>query len=162
MIQAKLVHKPYIECPDCGDTNSFSIGHLINTDQSFGRWYCDNCGCAIMGETKKNGNIYFSKCKEKRTEQASLLRLNNILVLVKHHDYGFDKLPDSDRFFFEDHQCPENIMNMVQMVINLENGEADQHGLFEYLATIDWADNMDEYTVNEIKELFKEKKLIES
>ena len=70
------------------------------------------------------------------TSTLVLLKRNGIYLIV--NGYG-DK--EHDQYFYNEHTCPTNYMGDVEAVIYEK--DADPHGVFEWVATIDKPEDWD-------------------
>jgi hypothetical protein len=46
---------------------------------------------------------------------------------------------DNKRYFYEEHTCPTNYLG-VEMVVDLNDGDTDPHGIFEFVGAIPYVD----------------------
>jgi len=127
--------RKYIECPNCGDNRSFSIGHLMGGQHSFGTWYCDKCNCGIRGRV--DGEEVEVELTERTAESTHVLlelppQQESVFLITK--GYMFDGEMVAQAYFYEEHTCPVNYLRSAEIVII--GKDADPHGLFEYRQTI--------------------------
>ena len=69
------------------------------------------------------------------TPTLVLLKRNGIYLIVNGHGNG------NDEYFYNEHTCPTNYMQDVEAVIYEK--DADPHGVFEWVATIDKPEDWD-------------------
>lgn len=142
-VEAEFRHLA-IPCPACGsweqdDSDGFAIGHLRD-GRSAGPWYCDVCGqaftlrrvgqgaeCEILSGHKKEQTLVTL-----RIEQPATLVVEGIRITRPGED---DNDPDgNDRYFYEEHSCPENSLRRVVTVVT-DDGNDDPHGWLRYVKT---------------------------
>ena len=133
-----------IVCLKCGG-NVGCYEHLSEgrkTSQS-----CEKCGSGHTFIVRENGVDIWLNGKE-ATFTVALLKLirgyGDIYFLVKHYHFSSHNEDDEEernKYFFEEHECPMNIIKSVQQVVMVWDGEElpddDAHGLFEYLGEVD-------------------------
>jgi len=105
-----------------------------------GPWYCDSCGWAYTFEVHADGRAFVEKVNQRSVKTRVLLRLRRgdapIFVEVRHsHTDPPGDSPDErrnqNRYYFEEHTCPGNIMRSVDEVFR--GDDEDPHGLFEFV-----------------------------
>lgn len=121
-------------CHECKEFE-FNVTHLYkkNTLQSFGTWYCDNCGQGHYG-TINGMTLDINLSGEIKKDIIVLLKKDNEYYLVKGMEFGNrskDKIDESGKYFYEEHTCPTNIMRKIIEIVS--DGEEDEHGIFEYI-----------------------------
>ena len=72
---------------------------------------------------------------ESKTPTLVLLKRNGIYLVVNGYGNG------NDAYFYNEHTCPTNYMQDVEAVIYEK--DADPHGVFEWVATIDKPEDWD-------------------
>ena len=75
-----------------------------------------------------------------------LLKRNGIYLVVNGHGDA-----EHDMYFYNEHTCPTNYMGDVEAVIYEK--DADPHGVFEWVATIDKPEDFEEGLPREFNEL---------
>lgn len=141
MLKAKVVEevRRKIECPFCGGQSSFDITHL-KAGNSFGPWYCEECGSSIAGTIQSDGSVDVEPRKGTKTKTLDLLCLppqdhpvyfvvSGINISSVDSDTG-----DGKEYFYEEHACPRNWIDDVIEIIS--DGDNDPHGLFDFVASI--------------------------
>lgn len=143
----------FIECPHCHNSKS-RIDHLFSSEgkeTSWGDWFCDECGGAYKGVVKGK-DVFVEKSSGRKDDSIVFLKKGNVLLAVKgRYSDGVIDI-ERDRHFYNEHTCPVNYFRDVEMVIDLENGDRDPHGIFEYVGTIPHI-NLDE--VEDISSVFR-------
>lgn len=156
MTAAKLVTHHFILCPHCGKGES-RIDHLFYSGGSFGPWYCDECGKAFRGEIREipgfadnqwievhGKQVMVEAIEGGRSLEIAFLRLGNVLFAVKGvrlQDDDDDAHYDHQRYYYEEHTCPMNIVSEALEVYD-ETGDGDKHGMFKYLGSEPWMDEI--------------------
>ena len=69
------------------------------------------------------------------TPTLVLLKRNGIYLVVNGYGNG------NDAYFYNEHTCPTNYMDCVEAIIYEK--DADPHGVFEWVATIDKPEDWD-------------------
>jgi len=64
-MKAKIIYRPVIRCPVCADESGFYVGHILNEDQEFGPWVCEECGAEIYGAIK-NRKVEIQKISKRK------------------------------------------------------------------------------------------------
>lgn len=151
----KVITSRHVACPECGVVAGH-IDHLIADAEkravqvTAGPWFCDQCGCGFDLLVRPDGSVSLAKTKERTVRVAVLLRLRDhgaFHVVV--HDFSTNYLSDptspeakeAERYLYEQHHCPENILRVAHVIAN---GETDAHGLFELVAVRTGPDVHDE------------------
>lgn len=143
---ADIKMKPHIVCPSCGNADGFGCGHILAypIGRRFGPWYCDSCGHAIDGTRTADG-IDIEMRPERKVTTVDVLVLKPqqkpVYFVVegmrfegwRDHDPSRDHA-DHARYFYESHSCPTNWLKPVMVYFD---GDADPHGLIEFVATRD-------------------------
>ena len=55
------------------------------------------------------------------------------MEISEHHEY-----------YYNEHTCPTNYMRNVVAVIDLKHQDQDPHGIFEYIATLDYDEKVED------------------
>lgn len=134
----------YVECPHCHNSKS-KVDHLFgHTDakKTWGPWYCDECGGEYRGYVVGE-DVFVEKLNGRIDYSIVFLKNNNVLLAVKGMYFNGDHDIGHDEYFYEEHTCPTNYFGNVEMVVNLENGDTDPHGIFEFIGSIPYV-NLDE------------------
>jgi len=147
--------KNYAVCPCCEKQTS-SIDHLLNTDISTS-WYCDSCGERYRIIFKKSGEVFTQAIGERVNKNIVLLKNGNVGLVVE--GMSFSDAESNHEYYYNEHTCPTNYMKNVLAVIDLEHNDSDPHGIFEYVATLDWDKNVEDcnYDYSDIVTVFEEK-----
>jgi len=143
--------KHFIECPHCHNSNN-RIDHLFNDGKKevcFGGWYCDDCGGGYKGSVKGK-DVFVEKTDNRKDNSIVFLKSGNVLLVVKGRYYNGEHNSENDKYFYNEHTCPTNYFPDVEMVIDLENGDTDPHGIFEFVGSMPYI-NLEE--VEDIQEL---------
>lgn len=143
--------KHFVECPHCHNSKN-RIDHLFNDEgkeTSWGHWYCDECGGGYKGIVKGK-DVFVEKVNERKDNSIVFLKNGNVLLAVKGMYFNGEHDAENDRYFYDEHTCPTNYFKNVEMVIDLENGDTDPHGIFEFVGSIPCV-NLDE--VEDVKAL---------
>ncbi len=161
--------KPHIVCPHCGNGEGFACEHILNGEyRHFGPWYCGKCGKSIYGQWTPDG-IVIEKRDEVKIDTADLLMLRPhdrpVYFIVKgmrfeggrtagdrlmaaaaslrgERDVSAVSIASADeeyehkKFYYESHSCPTNWFEPTTVYFD---GDADPHGLIEFVATRDWS-----------------------
>jgi ribosomal protein L37AE/L43A len=136
--------KHYVECPHCRKSKS-RIDHLFDETEkeiSWGIWYCDECGGGYKGIIKGR-DVFLEKVNERMDKSIVFLRNDNLLLAVKGMYFNGELSAEDERYYYEQHTCPTNYLQNVEMVINLADGDTDPHGIFKYVGAIPYV-NLDE------------------
>lgn len=136
-----FVTKRFIACPECNKAEHW-IDHILDGQHfSFGPWYCHNCGYGFVGSVV-NGEVHLEYHGHIRkvidtvrlVPQSSPIILKVNGIIFEGRDASPEECLESNkRFFYEEHQCPTNILHDTEDVII--DGDDDVHGLFEYVGT---------------------------
>ena len=144
-MKAEIKQRSHIVCPYCGHDDGFSCDHITG---SFGPWHCKACGYSIRGTRTADGSFDIEQCAERRIDTVDVLLLKPndkpVYFVLKgmrfeyppsspNHDPNRDEA-DSKRFFYEEHSCPTNWLEPKMVYYD---GDADPHGLLEFVATRD-------------------------
>ena len=137
VIKEVVTTQKLFACPECGSLEH-SCDHL-KAGQSFGPWYCDKCGCSILGTVTESGaDIRIHK--DRKANSLVLLRLNvpgtedkPVHIVVKgfaFHKKGETPEFDGDgtRYFYDEGTCPWNYLRLPIK----EGDDIDPHGLFVF------------------------------
>jgi predicted RNA-binding Zn-ribbon protein involved in translation (DUF1610 family) len=143
---ADIKMDPHIVCPSCGDDEHFRCEHILAfpIGRRFGPWHCQSCGHAIVGTRTADG-IDIEPSAERKIATIDVLVLKPqktpvyFIVEGMRFEGGRDHDPlrdeaDSKQFFYEEHSCPTNWFKPVMVY---HDGDADPHGLIEFVATRD-------------------------
>ncbi len=128
--------KQYVLCPHCEQSQS-QIDHLFNgdgRDVTWGPWYCDECGCAYKGVVKGT-DVFVEKSDKRKDKCLVFLKNNNVLLVVEDMYFDGELDVENKRYFYEEHTCPTNYLG-VEMVVDLNDGHTDPHGIFEFAGVI--------------------------
>ena len=143
-MQAQLTKETttYVHCPSCENKCS-TVDHL--TDGFVSSWVCENCG--VMYDIKmEEGIISVSSTNKINTKKFVFFKNSNIGLIVK--ITSFDSEQEQMQYFYDEHTCPINYMSNVIAVINLETGDDDPHGIFEYCGSSDYPADYSESDYN--------------
>lgn len=133
--------KHFVECPHCGKSTS-RIDHLFNEENktsSWGPWYCDECGGAYKGEVRDKEVFIEPIYGDRKNKCLVFLKNANVLLVVEGMYFNGDFDPENKRYFYEEHTCPTNYLG-VEMVVDLNDGDTDPHGIFEFVGAIPYVD----------------------
>lgn len=145
-MKATIALKPYIACPNCGYTDGFSCEHILNGEhRRFGPWHCDGCGHAIVGQLAADGSIDIEVHSERKINTVDLLVLKPqekpVYFVVEGMRFEGGRWQDPPRdeadrkkFYYESYSCPTN---WLKPTVVYHAGDADPHGLIEFVATRD-------------------------
>lgn len=152
----------HFDCPHCKKVEAFEVTHLISNRDSFGPWYCENCGMGVEGRID-GGTVEVELSDTKTEETLDLLRLpqqaDPVYLVVR----GFTILDtetgevkgSSKEYWYESHTCPINTIAHAEAIILKD--ESDPHGIFDYLDSVKVEskefDGTD-FTVDEWRKLF--------
>lgn len=156
MDKAKVITevKHYVECPYCSKSKS-RVDHLFKeygSGTSFGPWYCDECGGAYKGKTK-GSDIFVEKLINQRKDKCIVFLKNaNVLLAVEGMYFDGDLDIDHLTYYYDEHTCPTNYLR-CEMVIDLDDGDSDPHGIFEFVGAIPYV-NLD--SVDDVRTLIPE------
>lgn len=145
----EVVH--FIECPHCHNSK-IRIDHLFNDEgieTSWGIFYCDECGGGYEGIVKGK-DVFVEKANGRKDNSIVFLKNGNVLLAVKGMYFNGKHDPENDRYYYDEQTCPTNYFKNVEMVIDLETGDNDPHGIFEFVGSIPYV-NLDE--VDDVKAL---------
>jgi len=143
MVQVNTIieTKHFIECPYCQKSKS-RIDHLFTEkgkEKSFGIWYCDECGGGFEGMVKGR-DVFVEKVLDRRDKSIVFLKNANVLLVVKGGYFDGEHDTEEDKYFYTQHTCPTNYFKDVEMVIDLNDGDTDPHGIFEFVGSIPYVD----------------------
>ena len=133
--------KHFIKCPHCKNSKD-RIDHLFNDEDKetyWGNWYCDECGGGYKGIVKGK-DVFVEKVNERKDNSIVFLKNGNVLLAVKGMYFNGEYNAEDDRYFYNEHTCPTNYFKDIEMVIDLENGDTDPHGIFEFVGSIPYVD----------------------
>jgi hypothetical protein len=127
------------------------MGHL-KAGQSFGPWYCDECGLGIRGVATDDG-ADIESVADRQLKTLVLLRLYDPLkdgevvhIVVQGMAFAEEgEEPDfeHDVYFYNEHTCPWNYLR-----IPLRVGEdSDPHGVFQHQETVLMPKDYDDHEV---------------
>ena len=148
--------KTFAICPHCGAKTDSALDHLPK-GQSFGPWYCDDCGCGYKG-IANGSETDFVKVESRFIKTLDLLMLEPqkkpvyFVLAGKHFADG-----DSDHtYFYEEHSCPTNWIHRTEMIAT--GGDTDPHGVLKFLRSEPYPDFSNEPNEQDtvIVELFPE------
>ena len=165
MHEASLTSIYYIDCPFCGAVGKEgcgSISHLLGSDTTFGPWCCESCGKAIEGEVR-SGKVFVEKCTQHhQSDSLVLLRLDplpkSLFLIAKGMYWDGNLSEEHQRYFYEEHTCPTNILRDAQEIIY--HNDSDIHGFFKFLKAIPYQETMNK-PVEELAAMFKGIPMIE-
>ncbi len=177
-IIAEMRH--YVACPACGE-KAGRIDHLYSDvakrsyrgrSQSVGPWVCDDCGAGYRVTVTyedhwpalKPGNIVPRVAVERDPAYDHVDTLTMLYfpvtdagrLIVSSRRLASDKVGYGQRYFYDEHTCTLNLLQgNVELVI--DDDDTDPHGLFVYVTTIDWPDDLDldALSAREIRALFE-------
>lgn len=159
LTQEVVTTKKLFACPECGSLEH-SYGHLTVGD-SFGPWYCDSCGCSVLGRVTAD-SVDIERGKNRMAHALVLLRLDavgasHIHIVVRglalHEDGQEPVFGDSGmRYYYNQRTCPWNYLRLP-----IKEGEdTDPHGLFVFQEAVpmpeDYDDSLDD--IEHWRELF--------
>lgn len=143
-MKAKIKKIAHIICPHCGEGEN-RIDHL-DEGQTFGPWYCDECGKAYRGKRTKNG-AEIEKLLDQHREVAAILqyRFDKRLFLVvpalqiSNRQGVMSPIAEeleNHAYYFNYHTCPSNFLRSGEHVTPevIFDGDGDPHGIFEFVA----------------------------
>jgi predicted RNA-binding Zn-ribbon protein involved in translation (DUF1610 family) len=144
----------HYKCPNCGEFSS-SLTH-IEVGQTFGPWYCSDCGRGYVGKrithTEVDLNTYLRQCIKTlvllrnddgldltmlEAHSVEVAEYKPVFVIVEGiHVIDNDKEElrfDGDQYFYEEHSCPTNFMKVECFI---QGDDADPHGIWLWVETI--------------------------
>lgn len=133
--------RQFFRCPHCGKGEQ-SAEHL-SPGTSFGPWYCDLCGGSFVGRIDFEGRIELELRAERKIATFNVLVLKPqakpVYFVVEGMRFeggslAVDDQHESSRYFYEEHSCPTN---WLQPVMVFHDGDADPHGLLEFVKGVD-------------------------
>jgi hypothetical protein len=133
--------KHFVNCPHCHNSKS-RIDHLfgdMGKEVKWGPWYCEKCGNGYKGVVRGR-DVFVEKANERIDNSIVFLKYGNILLAVKGVYFNGQHDSENDRYYYEEGTCPVNYFRSAEMVIDLENGDKDPHGLFEFIGSIPYVD----------------------
>lgn len=142
--------KRYVLCPHCEKGKvfydyAFESLHLPTT---VGPTHCGECGGTFMVRIGKlvddKAEIVVMKEDRKVTKGLALLVRGNMLLVVKHTDYGHGT---DDAYWYNQHTCPTNYLRDAAVVMlrpdeKHKHPNADPHGLFTFVTRAEYKDLM--------------------
>ena len=142
-----VIHKT-LGCPACGKDTGHPIDHILSGGIPFGPWYCPHCFVGTYGEINAEGELEV-RADPGCTMRKTLITLeippqeHTIHLLVKgmaFHGEALDgeKHRHTQRFFYEEHTCTENILRAVERVTI--DGDKDPHGVATFIKVEEWRD----------------------
>lgn len=130
--------KIFMICPHCGAHTDSSVDYL-DVGESFGPWYCDECGGGYQGNAN-GAATEVHKIKSRFSKTLDLLVLEPhdktiyfVLLGNRYHpepDDGYD----GKQFFYESHSCPTNWIGKTVMIS--VDGNTDPHGLLKFVRSV--------------------------
>lgn len=130
--------RTFMICPDCGAHTNFSVDHL-EAGQSFGTWYCDECGCGYKGNAA-GAATQVQKVESRFSKTLDLLVLEPhdkpiyfVMAGKRYHAKPGDEY-DGKRYFYEEHSCPINWIGDTVMIS--VDGDTDPHGFLKFVRSI--------------------------
>lgn len=147
----------YAVCPCCQEQTS-TIDHLLGKDTTTW-WYCDNCGERYEIMFKRSGEVYTKPMNERKEKHLVLLRNGDIGLVVEGMSFSGSVPEEHHEYYYNEHTCPTNYMKVVLAVIDLKHRDQDPHGIFEYVATLDYDQNVEDcnYDYSEVMKEFGDK-----
>jgi len=151
--------KNYAHCPTCKEKDS-TIDHLKNGFESM--WYCDQCGY-LYKITKENGIIEVEPTKERSVDMFVFLKNANVGLIVKgsRNNPKAESYPtelEVKEYYYNEGTCPTNYLSEVIAIINLDDGDIDPHGIFEFCGMadfpVDFKENGSDYDFSKYIEYF--------
>lgn len=138
--------KRYIRCTECNHP-SYSWGHL-KPGQTFGPWYCDECGHAIRGVATAHG-ADIESAPDRKIRTLVLLRLYDQLndgmyvhIVVEGMTFvkpGEEPNFEHDEYHYNERTCPWNYLRLPIKA----GDDSDPHGVFVHQETILLPDGYD-------------------
>lgn len=138
LAQTITTTRTYIVCPACGQ-GRHRIDHL-QSGQSFGPWACPECGVDIHGFRTPTGADVEVSDQPPRRRGLMLLKLAAseppvFMVVAQDIDPGdADEIERHLTYLVEEHTCPTNLVPVEAI---LTDGDADPHGILEFVQIID-------------------------
>lgn len=155
------VVKTVLVCPGCDFPTEYSTDHLWDEErrvgQSWGPWYCDNCGVGFTG-TVLNGNglndieiytksrqipIYVLLKHEPGEACCSPIYIVLDTTLTISEGETFEQAAEGLDYLYEEHTCPTNWMRGDVVKIRYM-GDSDPHGVFEFVAAVPKTEDLDD------------------
>lgn len=139
----------FVSCQRCTKHRHY-VEHLLGKPSeeafSFGPWYCPLCGEGLRGQVQ-NGVVDIEEPDEsmpRRQKSVTALLYEDLLLLVESGDTEPpDHNPGGKRYFFEQHTCPTNFLSDVVMALSVKGEDADPHGMFTYVGTAPFPDDLE-------------------
>ena len=152
----------HYKCPNCGDFSK-SLTH-IEVGQSFGPWYCDDCGRGYYGKRITHTEVDLKSCAGKLIKTLVLLRNDDELDLARFESSDLDLTGykpvfaivegihvidndskeldfSGDQYFYDEHSCPTNFMRIECFI---QGDDADPHGIWRWVETVAKPDDYEE------------------
>lgn len=130
--------KTFMICPHCGAHTNSSVDRL-ESGQSFGPWYCDECGGGYKGNAN-GAATEVQKVSSRFSKTLDLLMLEPhdkpiyfVLTGKCYHANPSDE-EDEKRYFYEEHSCPTNWIGDTVMIS--VDGDTDPHGFLKFVRSI--------------------------
>ena len=135
----------YVACPNCGK-GEHRVSHLMTgpfENATAGPWYCDHClwgfslkhmgGGLFAVETRKRGLVKTAVTLEIRAEDTPLTLIADGMRFIDSEDEPVEgeERDERDRYFFEEHTCPSNVLGVEVM----RGDDDDPHGVLHYVKT---------------------------
>lgn len=144
-MKSSVVMVPHVACPSCD--NLSAVDHVQDGQEM--TWWCDNDLCGHQYRfTINNGEIDSQSTGVIVSKTSVLLKRGDLSIIVKgvkitdpydDHYSGYDE-DGCNRFFYEESTCPSNYLRETEEVFY--NGQSDVHGLFEYVGTLPYGENL--------------------
>lgn len=137
----ETVTTKYVLCPCC-NSKLGSINHLVEGTYA---WYCDACGNRIKFKMHQGCVVDSHKTGETKEKTLVFLKRGGIGLIVEGMSFNSE---NNDEYFYNEHTCPTNYLSCVVAIVDLEHGDPDPHGIFEYVTTLPWVEGFDECNFN--------------
>ena len=138
-----ITMQTHVNCPWCNAVSESQIDHL--RDGVWTRWYCDECGRAYTLTRTTDGATVEKHCTWKKDVRCLLEYIHDRRLKIVARGMIFSG-PDGEtepieesishlRFFFDEHNCPSNMLrpgDTVDTDFIFEN-DKDPHGIFEFV-----------------------------
>lgn len=135
------ITKTHVVCPACRSPDS-TVDHLKGSEQQL-KWYCQQCGAEYTFTLTAGFKVVDVKLTGNSVRKTLvLLRCGKVGLVVQGMSFSHIK-NNNDGYYYDEGTCPTNYMPQVLKVIDLETGDPDPHGIFEYVKTLPWDDRIE-------------------
>lgn len=138
--QIHTEERKFIVCPYCGNDKSHSVSHILSGEHgnSFGPWYCDECGGSISGKLDSDGKIKLELSEQKMIHTFDLLKYfensEEFYIIVRGLSWSnYENIFEGKEYFYAEHTCPTNFLQVEKVI---QKNDSDPHGIFQYISSI--------------------------